>query len=594
MHDVITNFRELTRYVLDEVNRYTSMNLNGLGFSEEELLDKKEQIQTIALNIRKSCSGDLGARELTKEVIRDKIEQVITEKNLENYILFDEFATPWTMFEAIVYRVNHPITLENQFKFKEARTNPLQQGKKVVLREDLGSIKAFFNAFPNALSISEKELRQYYDSHDLQLDYSDKIRILTQMVFASIYGLGVIDTLNYQQDTIEEIHIGMAGVLNQSYDYRSLMRGKTEQLGNHAKDKVHVVVNGRTIALKFLSFTDNHELKRVIRNLIKDASAGDLTEANPKIITDTIDGRRITVARPPFQDSWGGLIRKFGTVSVVNLEGFDPDCEINPIVRLFARSGANIGVTGGMEVGKTTLLRTLLRETEPDKNIRVIERDSFELNVRSYLPGRNASSYKIDDHSTEEEVSAFVRKTTGHIFSVGEVNSLETANILCNIAKVVPQVFWTSHHNKTEEMVADFKNAKLAHGFSSERLAELEAAQIINLNIRLARIDGVPRIVGIDEVIPEIGEMLAPTNIEEGLDHIQKQLNKTSVYKINPIFRRLSNGKYKKLNSLSPALMNKAKGFMSIADYIALKEWNDDIPGRQQLSTSCPEGGALE
>jgi len=594
MHDVITNFRELTRYVLDEVNRYTSMNLNGLGFSEEELLDKKEQIQTIALNIRKSCSGDLGARELTKEVIRDKIEQVITEKNLENYILFDEFATPWTMFEAIVYRVNHPITLENQFKFKEARTNPLQQGKKVVLREDLGSIKAFFNAFPNALSISEKELRQYYDSHDLQLDYSDKIRILTQMVFASIYGLGVIDTLNYQQDTIEEIHIGMAGVLNQSYDYRSLMRGKPEQLGNHAKDKVHVVVNGRTIALKFLSFTDNHELKRVIRNLIKDASAGDLTEANPKIITDTIDGRRITVARPPFQDSWGGLIRKFGTVSVVNLEGFDPDCEINPIVRLFARSGANIGVTGGMEVGKTTLLRTLLRETEPDKNIRVIERDSFELNVRSYLPGRNASSYKIDDHSTEEEVSAFVRKTTGHIFSVGEVNSLETANILCNIAKVVPQVFWTSHHNKTEEMVADFKNAKLAHGFSSERLAELEAAQIINLNIRLARIDGVPRIVGIDEVIPEIGEMLAPTNIEEGLDHIQKQLNKTSVYKINPIFRRLSNGKYKKLNSLSPALMNKAKGFMSIADYIALKEWNDDIPGRQQLSTSCPEGGALE
>lgn len=587
MVDISRNFQELKKYVLEDINHYTSMNLNGLGFSQQELSDNKTQIQEIVINIRRSCSGDLGAREMTKEIIRDKIDEVVTEANLEQYILFDEFATPWTMFEAICYRAEHPLSVENSFHLREISNDPLKQGTKITLEKKRGSIKPFFAAFPDANTISERDLRNYYESRNLHLDYSDKIRILTQMIFASGYGLGVIDTLNYQQDTIEEIHLGMAGVLNQSYDYRNLMHGEMSQLGNHARDKVHVVVEGRTIALPFLSFRDNHELKRIVRNLIKDAGAGDITEAKPYIKTETVDGRRITVARPPFQDSWGGLIRKFGSVSVHTLKDWDKDCEINKELRLFFRSGANIAVTGGMEVGKTTFLRAGLTETDPAKNIRVIEKDTFELNIRRYLPGRNASSFKIDDNITEEETLAYVRRTTGHIFAVGEVNSLEMANTLCNLAKVVPQVVWTSHHNRTSALIDDFKNAKLAHGFSSERLAELEAASVVNLNIQIALIDGVRRVISVEEVIPEMEKMDMPTTIEEGLDHIQKQINSTSVYRINPVFKRTEDGNYKRLGSLSTALMNKARSFMNTEDFMVLSEWNETIPGRMRSVVSC-------
>lgn len=585
MIDVKENFRGLTQHILHEINQYTTMNLNGLGLSKQELENSKEQLQNIAVNIRKSCSGDLGARELTKEVIRDKLEEVITEQNLDEYILFDESATPWTMFEAIVYRANHPISLERHFHMAEINSSQdklSRQLTRIVQREKTGSIRPFFDAFQSTHSITGRDLEGYYSSHRPYLDYSDKVRILTQMVFASIYGLGVIDTLNYQQDTIEEIHIGMAGVLNLSYDYRNVIRGEMEQLGNHARDKIHVVVGGRTIALPFLSFGDNHELKRVIRNLVKDAGKGDLTEANPRIVADTVDGRRVTVARPPFQDSWGGLIRKFNNVSIRALDDWDRECEINGMLKLFVRSGANTAITGGMEIGKTAFLRACLRECDGGKNIRILEKDSFELNGRRYLPGANVSSFKISEQFTEEEVSSYVRKTTGHIFSVGEVNSLSVANITCNLAKVAPQVLWTSHHNTPAALVADFKNAKLANGFASERLAELEAAQAVNLCIRLALVDGVRRVVAVDEIVPEIKQMGLPQTTEEGLHHIQQQLNCTSAYRINPIYRRLRNGHYKRLGALSPALMEKAKGFMDTKDYLSLKEWNQSIEGRRK------------
>lgn len=463
---------------------------------------------------------------------------------------------------------------------KEISNDPFKQGARISLQEKRGSIRPFFDTFPNATVISEKDLREYYYSHKLHLDFSDKLRILTQIIYASIYGLGVIDTLNYQQDTIEEIHLGMAGVLNQPYDYRNIIYGDTSQLGNHAKDKVHVIIEGRTIALTFLSFGDNHELKRVIRNLIKDAGAGDLTEEKPYIKTDTIDGRRITVARPPFQDSWGGLIRKFSNVSVRTLEAWDSECEINSSLVLLFRSGANVCISGGMEVGKTTFLRAGLIATDHTKNIRAIERDTFELNPRRYLPGRNCSSFKIDDNTTAAEVLAYVRRTTGHIFPFGEVNSQETANIVCELAKVVPQVLWTSHHNDTKALIADFKNAKLANGFSSERLAELEAASLVNINIKLALIDGKRRVLSVEEIVPELGQMNTPNTVQEGLDHIQKQLNSTSTYRINPIFKRKEDGSYQRLGNLSPILLTKARYFMNTEDYQALCEWNENIPGR--------------
>ena len=70
--------------------------------------------------------------------------------------------------------------------------------------------------------------------------------------------------------------------------------------------------------------------------------------------------------------------------------------------------------------------------------------------------------------------------------------------------------------------------------------------------------------------------MKFPKTIQHGLHNIQQQLNETRMYRIVPIYRRLENGRYKRLNPISDRLMAKAKLYMNPADYAALKEWNEN------------------
>lgn len=560
------NLDTLRHYVVDEINQYTSANLNGMGLSEEEIKNQREQIQNIARGLRKCCSGDLGQREMTKEIVKDKILEVVDKENIDECISFDaEKGDPWVLFETIVYKMTHGKSLFGE----SPEQNEL---------DDEFSMHAFFSEFAGRDIITSDDIRELYKRKKYKLSFFEKINVLAQILFARTYGLGVIDTLNYAEDTIEEIHLGMSGVLNNTYNYRSVLKNEGMKLGA-SKDKVHVIIAGHTIALLFLSFETNNELIRVLQNLVKDAGAGDITKENPRIITDTVDGRRITVARPPYQDSWGGHVRIPSKANIYTINEWDPACEINEFISLLFRSGCNIAVTGEMISGKTTLLRAGLAETDATKNIRIIERESFELDGRRYLPGRNVSSYRITDKFNEDDVLAYIRKTSGHIFSVGEVNSLDMANLSINLSKIVPQVLFTAHYNTTRAMIEDFKNAKLCHGFTSEKLAEIEAARAVDVNIHLVNDNGIRHVEWIEEIVPEESEMPAPTSVEKGLENIQRQLNKSKNYRINRLYERKSfqpdpgTVSYQKLHNPSDKIMTKARFFMNSEDFLKLNEF---------------------
>ncbi len=550
-------FDNICKYVHQCVDAYTMKNLSGLGLHGDELEGSRASLQDRAKNVRKSCSGDMGARESTKQMVKDYLLDIINvrgkgENDIEYYVNFDpDYADGWTMAEACFYKLNHPAQIQDY----EAQTKRVE-GKLVITQEKVGSLDSFFKYF-KADAIRTKDIRKYYTENVYpELTFSDKLNVLTQMVFAHNYGLGIIDTLNYQKSVIEEIQIGMSGVLQAPYDYRAYIDNtNADQFGNYAKDSVHVVVSGQTIALRFLSFGANRELERTIRNLIKDAGQGDLTELNPRVVTETVDGRRIAVARPPFQDAWGGLVRLSHSSVVKTLADWDKTCPINDIIALLVRSGANIAITGDMETGKTTLLRIFLSISDKSKNVRVIEKDSFELNPRKFIPGRNASSFRLTKEFDETMVSEYVRKTTGHIFSVGEVNSLPVSNIVVNLAKVAQQVLVTCHHISVRDLIKDFRNARIRDGFSNERLAEVEAAETINLDFHIEVIDGVRHVVSISEIIPDLEH-------EDG-------------YTINQIFTRSTkNGTYTFVNHLSNQLMLKARHFMNSADYALLRDLN--------------------
>ena len=195
--------------------------------------------------------------------------------------------------------------------------------------------------------IAEETIRKTYQIVKPEFSFMDQINIVSQLIFAKTVGLGVIDTLNQQKGYIEEIQLGMNGRAEQRYDYKEELSGKNK-LASFSRDGVHILVKGNTIWLQYLSFGTEEELQRVLRNLIKDSSQGELTKNHPMIVVDTIDGRRVSVSRPPMTDAWVGLIRKFDTVEEVSLEQLYqnvPEAELLVgLLRQVVRSGRNIGI----------------------------------------------------------------------------------------------------------------------------------------------------------------------------------------------------------------------------------------------------------
>lgn len=336
-------------------------------------------------------------------------------------------------------------------------------------------------------TVLEKDIEHAYKVLNPSFTENEERQILAQIMFALTVGLGKIDTLNQQTGFIEEIQIGMSG--------------------KFSRKGIHIMAAGCLFRLCAISFETEEEQQRVLRNLVKDGKGGELTQNHPMMVVDTIDGRRISVSRPPASDMWIGLIRKFDTVYDVSLEkmyqSYPETGELPLLLRYLVRSGRNIAITGEMASGKTTLFRACLAEARKDMNIRVIESDNFELNVRDFLPDANSLTMRITEQTSAEEVLAFARKTTGQIFAVGEITSASVAVMAMDLSKIASQLFFSAHYISTEHMIADFMNAKLcAGGYSEEAMAEYDAVRTLGFDIHLRVKEGRRYVQYINEIVP--------------------------------------------------------------------------------------------
>jgi len=465
---------------------YTEMSINELTLDEQLYKRQEEQRELFSHCIRSCSMGNYGARENVLELLVMFLEERLlnNRKQLWDIIPFDDPSrmSVWQKFEAMIFYFD---------KEKE-------QGGFELLCEK-------FHWNKGGYVVTKQEIDKAYSELCPIFTQREEQRILAQLVFAETMGLGVIDTLNHQKGFIEEIQIGMSGRTEHQYSYRDTFVKNNEDC-IFCKDGVHVMVRGCTIWLKALSFKTEEELQRVIRNMIKGAEGGELTKNHPMMVADMPDGRRISVSRPPMTDSWIGLIRKFDTVQEVSLEklyqGYQEAALLPKLLKLLVRSGRNIAITGEMASGKTTLFRACLAEMPTDRNLRIIEADSFELNVRGFLPKVNSVTMRVTERTPPEEVLAFARKTTGQIFAIGEINSAAMAAMAMDLSKIASQLIFSAHYVTTEHMIADFVNAKLCvGGYSEEMLAELDVIRCLGFDIHLGVKCGKRYVQCINEVI---------------------------------------------------------------------------------------------
>lgn len=482
----LLSFPEMKKKIVLWLQEYAGAAEETHSFSSVFLNHQEEQQRTISAVIRTCCSGNYGARELIRTLVKSFLFKELSNEEKQRYLLVP-FDTPEKMsarqqMETLIYWLDRE---------KE------DQGFRLLCE------KSGWNM--DGCIVTEREMFLAYQAISPQLTVEDEINIIAQILYADAVGLGIVDTLNQQKGFIEEIQIGMSGKTEQQYDYKNhlLTTGKAERF---SRDGIHIMAGGCTFWMKCLSFDTEEELQRVLRNLVKNSDSGELTRNHPMIVADTVDGRRVTVSRPPLSDAWIGLIRKFDTVKEVSLEKLycrSPEEKGLPdLIRRLVRSGKNIAITGEMASGKTTLFRACLAETERNRNIRVIEVDSFELNVRAFLPEANVMTMRVTEQTPAEEVLAFSRKTTGQIFAVGEINSAAVANMAMDLSKIASQLFFSAHYITTEHMIADFTNAKLCvGGYSKESLAELDVVRCLGYDIHLCSRNGRRYVQYINEVV---------------------------------------------------------------------------------------------
>jgi len=468
------------------LNDYTDAQLLESGLGEELLRNQEEYRRMISQSIRTCCSGNRGARETVKELIRVYLirEIGLNEQNIQEILPFaqEEKLTAMQQMEILIYQNGEETGFFHLWN---------QSGWGMEKKDRI---------------VTEEEVRRLYALYSKKLSFRDQIAVLAHLLYADTVGLGAIDTLNWQLGCIEEIQLGMNGFAEKNYNYREEMQKKEIGKAFH-RDGVHVLIQGETVWLKYLSFGTEEELQRVLKNLIKDAQVGELTRNHPMIVIDTVDGRRVSVSRPPMTDVWAGLIRKFDSVKEVSLGQLycsEKGGEyLTSLLKYIVQSGRNIAITGEMASGKTTLFRACLKETKPERNLRVIEAESFELNVRSFLPEKNSLTMRISDTTPVSEVLAFARKTTGQIFAVGEVNSASVAVMTMDLSKIATQLFFSAHYITTEHMISDFINAKLCvGGYTEEAMAEIDVVRGLGFDIHLQNRNGRRYVRYINEIVP--------------------------------------------------------------------------------------------
>jgi len=458
---------DASKCILERLYEYTEAHGDETAMTEELRKTREEHRKFVSSCIRTCCSGRFGAKETVKELIYDFCMELFPQRN--DYLKLVPFDEPgkmqaWHQLESLVFYFDKQV--ENQGFGLLCKKYGWNKAGGVVLESDIEDVYCALKP-----GFSEQEER----------------KILSQILFAMTVGLGKIDTLNQQKGFIEEIQIGMSG--------------------KNSREGVHIMAGGCLFRMSAILFESEEEQQRVLRNLIKDGKGGELTRNRPMLVVDTVDGRRVSVSRPPASDMWVGLIRKFDTTYDISLDklyqSYPENGELPLLLRHLVRSGRNIAITGEMASGKTTLFRACLAEAKKDLNIRVIESDNFELNVREFMPNANSLTMRITEQTPAEDVLAFARKTTGQIFAVGEITSAAVAVMAMDLSKIASQLFFSAHYISTEHMIADFKNAKLCEGgYSEEIMAESDAVRALGFDIHLKIKDGQRYVQYINEVIP--------------------------------------------------------------------------------------------
>lgn len=346
----------------------------------------------------------------------------------------------------------------------------------------------------------KRRIHEYYDfaaMTDEQLDdaimkcigeeyknrYIDMARQadIADLVFSSIRGLGLLDSILYD-DSITEVMI-------------------------NGSQNIFIEKAGRVTRLEE-TFEDDERLNNVIQKIVGMAGR-EVNEASPIVDTRLPDGSRVNVVLPPISLKGPIItIRKFSKepMTVDKLIAYGSITQdIADVLAVLVRAKYNIFICGGTGSGKTTFLNALSNYIPQDERVITIE-DSAELQITGVdnlvsLETRNANTAGVGAITIRDLIKSALRMRPERIV-VGEVRGAEALDMLQAMNTGHDGSLSTGHANSTHDMLSRLETMVLtgAEGLPLEAVRQ-QIASAVDIMIHLSRLrDKSRKVMEITEI----------------------------------------------------------------------------------------------
>lgn len=459
-----------------------SDTFEGVSESDHEAaLSRKAKIN---VTLKEAVDG----KDAAKDIILDLIYNIVdtsyrTEQDLEAAIPFrSEDLDPHIKFEILMYHYKKILELENLAKPEEERRDGVWKDafKYWVKKYDLNREKFIIeDGKQGSYVITPEEVNETYALENIQLSEVDKMKIISIMVFQRYKGFGCIDTVRALD--INGLNIGVSG---------SILTYLRKQEHTVTKS-VWANFGGRYIHLRFLDFGSVEELRRVVQLLSRYNSPGPLTEKRGYIVNNMYDESRILAVRPPFAESYGAFIRKFGVdhkdLRFLIYKDYITDWELpHTLIEYLMKGQVTTAFTGRQGCGKTTMMTSAIEFMNPRHNLRIIEM-AFEMNLREHYPERNIMTFQETEFLDAHHAQDAQKKSDGAISLFGEVATDPVAARMIQTGRVASLYTIFSHHAKTAaDLVMSLADSIVAAtGMADNMIAQKQVIDVVHMNIHL-------------------------------------------------------------------------------------------------------------
>ena len=256
-------------------------------------------------------------------------------------------------------------------------------------------------------------------------------------------------------------------------------------------------------------------------------------EENPIFDGILPDGSRINIIRKPFVKSDIAItIRKYAAKSMSLINGaelFNINPRWIPFFSTIVKTKANIIVSGGTGIGKTTFLNMMLNEISPDERIITIE-DTLELsfNRKNYVSlesGAKISTKKVT-LTTSDLVRNSLRMKPERIF-IGEIRGPEIFDLLQAMNTGHEGSMTSIHANSSVEALTRLETLYLMGGFDVPiTVVRSHISQAVDYIIQLGKDREGCRCV---KKVIEVGNMEAGNILTTTILDYDSELNFTGV-----------------------------------------------------------------